>query len=96
MATLQEAVVTQTVTREKKRTVMRLNINATPKIKEGETRIKSGFLFLPKEIKDEWRWLERAKWEEGVMRQSYYTDANGMPCKEHYFLCWYPTKWINS
>ena len=90
MATLQEAVVTQTVTREQKRTVMRLNINATPKIKEGETRIKSGFLFLPKEINYEWRWLEKAKWEETVIKTG--NVARYSPCP--YMLIWAATQWL--
>ena len=30
----------------------------------GTTRIRSGFLFLPKRIYGELRWLEFAKWEE--------------------------------
>lgn len=30
----------------------------------GEYRYKSGFLFFPKRIKDETRWLEFAKWKE--------------------------------
>lgn len=27
-------------------------------------RVKSGFLFLPKWVAGEWRWLERAKWDQ--------------------------------
>jgi hypothetical protein len=30
----------------------------------GETRMRCGFLFLPKCIQWEWRWLERAVWTE--------------------------------
>ena len=96
MATLQEAVVTQTVTREKKRTVMRLNINATPKRKEGATRIKSRFLFLPKEIKGELRWLEKAKWEEEIMRREYFSKYPGPHNNACYYLEWHPKKWIDS
>ena len=28
----------------------------------GSTRIRKGFLFLPKHIDKEWRWLELASW----------------------------------
>ena len=30
----------------------------------GDTRTRSGFLFLPKTINGETRWLERAEWTE--------------------------------
>ena len=90
MATLQEAVVTQTVTREQKRIVMRLKISTAPKIKEGETRIKSGFLFLPKEIKDEWRWLEEARWKETVIKTGNSNICNS----DAYILIWAATQWL--
>ena len=32
--------------------------------REGETRQVSGFLFLPKGVKHQWRWLEDATWYE--------------------------------
>ena len=32
----------------------------------GEERARSGFLFFPKEVFGEWRWLEFAKWKERV------------------------------
>ncbi len=30
----------------------------------GDVRVVQGFLFIPKCIQDEWRWLEYAKWRE--------------------------------
>ena len=47
-------------------------------------RIKKGFLWLPKKIGLEMRWLEYAEWEE------YYLEANGRRffktiCKEDKF-----------
>ena len=45
----------------------------------GTRRIKRRFLFFPKEINNEVRWLECAKWEE-----QYY-----------YYLTWIPTRWID-
>ena len=54
---------------------------------DGDTRIKSGFLFFPKEIRvgpwNEIRWLEFATWEE-----KYYNYAYG--------TCWKATRWIDD
>lgn len=41
---------------------MRWWVKKSPR--EGEIRIKTGFLFLPKKIKNQWRWLEFAEWEQ--------------------------------
>jgi len=35
-----------------------------PKLKIGTRRIRTGFLFFPKLIQGQWRWLEYASWEE--------------------------------
>lgn len=35
--------------------------------KRGSYRTRSGFLFYPKLIDDEWRWLERTKWDQVMM-----------------------------
>lgn len=32
--------------------------------KTWDTRIKTGFLIIPKKLGDEWRWLEVASWEQ--------------------------------
>ena len=36
----------------------------------GFTRIKQAFLLFPRSIKGDWRWLERAKWEEHLVVHS--------------------------
>ena len=36
-----------------------------------DTRIKTSFLWFPKEINDETRWLERATWKEEVIPTRY-------------------------
>ena len=52
----------------------------------GDTRIKHGFLWLPKCIKKEIRWLECSSWKE----QAYLAKASeGIP-----YLRWIGVKWI--
>jgi hypothetical protein len=46
----------------------------------GDIRVRSGFLLIPKCIRSEWRWLERAEWSE---------EFNG------YDGGWYAHKWVN-
>lgn len=38
----------------------------------GETRIKKGFLFLPKRVDNELRWLEKATWMERYTYNKWY------------------------
>ena len=45
--------------------------------KEGDTRVRSGFLFFPKIINGEERWLEWARWEEEWQFWGY--DAGWVP-----------------
>jgi hypothetical protein len=58
--------------------------------KQGETRVRSGFLWLPMTIDRETRWLERATWEERV---SYYGPRG--QCNVTSFQ-WNPDKWIDD
>lgn len=51
--------------------------------KSGDTRVVEGFLFLPKEINDEIRWLELAYWEETF--RATYMDAR---------FKWRPDRWL--
>ena len=51
--------------------------------KQSETRTRHGFLWLPKKIGNELRWLETAYWEE------MYIDV----CWYNY---WEATKWLES
>lgn len=48
----------------------------------GKKREVEKFLWFPKEIDKEVRWLEKAKWEEAHCFGSY---GNG----------WYPSHWLN-
>lgn len=53
---------------------------AEPEHKVGDTRIKTGFLFFPKCLNDEWRWLEKSSWEQKM-------------CLLTAGLCWESTDW---
>lgn len=50
---------------------MRWGVN---KLKNGEVRESNGFLFLPKKINGETRWLEFARWKEMV---NFRYDTSG-------------------
>lgn len=54
----------------------------------GQTRIKEKFLIFPKKIKNEIRWLEKARWEE-VFKDIY----KGFP---YYYWKkkWVANKWL--
>ena len=64
------------------------------KYDEGYERIKTRFLFFPKRVNDEWRWLEKASWMQSY--EYLYTDVQGEESKDVYRfidLCWVdPTK----
>lgn len=60
-----------------------MRFESKPKPKMGETRIKSKFLFLPKKINNQWRWLEKATWEEVFGYKKYD------------FKSWSANKWLN-
>jgi hypothetical protein len=53
--------------------------------RELDTRFKKGFLFFPKTINDELRWLEVAVW-----KQMYST------CKSPTSLSWEDLQWVND
>lgn len=50
-----------------------------------DTRIKEHFLFFPKEINNEWRWLEKAKYKQ------CYGWWNGLCYKG-----WIDKEWIDE
>lgn len=50
--------------------------------KISDTRVKHKFLFLPLCIKNEWRWLEKTKWEQQCVHYDGFD----------YF--WKNTKWV--
>lgn len=53
---------------------MRIVLKTKPK--GGDTRIKSGFLWFPKIIQNEIRWLEYATWHETYYQSVPYWDAD--------------------
>ena len=53
--------------------------------KMGDTRIKRRFLFFPKRIGKDERWLEFATWEE----EYFYSSSLG-------YGGWFVEKWINK
>jgi len=59
--------------------------------KLGDTRIKSGFLFLPRCINHETRWLEKATWQERYGEYLSFGPGNGMPIP---MPGWLHDKWI--
>lgn len=73
---------------------MRLQINRGRQPQEGETRICKAYLWLPKRIGDEWRWLETATW-----RQEYRALHVLVPernCLNSWTtLHWVDTEWIS-
>ena len=61
--------------------------NTTPFPKDGNTRIVTKFLLLPKCIKNEWRWLETATYEE-----VYRPGADGGVLIRH----WCSQSWVDD
>lgn len=64
------------------------------KIEIGKKRIRKKFLFLPKTIKNEWRWLEYAEFEEEFIAVG---RRMSLSCGGGYYDVyeWVLTKWIN-
>lgn len=56
--------------------------------KKGDTRIRTAFLWQPKQIGHESRWLERARWREEV-REVYI--GFGLTAPE-----WVETGWVDN
>jgi hypothetical protein len=59
-------------------------------------RIVTRFLFLPKSVGDETRWLERATWEEKSV--PFYSWVGGLHgfSKEPTSFEWEPVRWIDE
>jgi hypothetical protein len=55
----------------------------------GDTRERQGFLFSPRRIDGEWRWLENAAWIEEFVRE-VRPDVVGQMANYAY---WRPIKW---
>lgn len=60
-----------------------------PALSPGQTRIRRQFLFLPKCIDRETRWLKHARW----IAQCMPIPSSVHP--PHCYLDWRPTKWID-
>ena len=49
---------------------------------DGHMRLRRAFLWLPKLINGQWRWLERATWKEKF-------SHGGIYCEDHWNdICW--------
>ena len=57
------------------------------------TRIKYRFLYLPKRIKYEWRWLEMAMYKEELI---YEPDGHDDYTSWDAGYAWVSTEWINN
>ena len=58
-----------------------------PLPKDGETREITRFLWFPKCIDSEWRWLEKASWEQYYLNLSYASFLDRR---------WFDRKWVQS
>lgn len=56
----------------------------------GDTRIRSGFAFLRKEINGETRWFETVKWKE-TFRETHYSEFFDVWIDFH----WLETDWVD-
>ena len=62
-----------------------------PERKVGDTRFKTGFLFFPKCLNGEWRWLESTIWiQETYLGTGLCADG---PCMD--VLRWRSTDWAD-
>lgn len=71
---------------------MRYKFKTKPPIVAGSRRVKTRFLFLPKTINRETRWLERATWREEVMKVMDHTNTSW---RVSYTLAWRAVEWID-
>jgi hypothetical protein len=63
---------------------MKLRYRAQPNL--GDTREVRAFLWLPKRINGETRWLERAVWEESYIR---------LLMSDWVFIGWRANRWLD-
>lgn len=56
---------------------MRHRITPKPVPALGETRVRTRFLWWPKELGGEWRWLERASWVQLRVQVTSLTPGGG-------------------
>ena len=63
----------------------------------GSMRLRRGFLWAPKTIGWETRWLERARWWEEAQRSLRgYGDAVWVPPRDKWPVQWIPVKWARD
>ena len=62
--------------------------------REGDTRTRTGFLWLPKKLDGEWRWLERATWKQVRMRLHTLTPDGCGYSPGQTRLEWVSTEWV--
>jgi len=67
---------------------MRKHCPNKERIKDGTERILERFLWFPKRINEECRWLEKAKWVESSQRMWDITCG-------HEWIEWRVIKWLN-
>jgi len=72
---------------------MRIKTKEKARYKDGDELICSGFLFLPKKISNEWRWLERASWRQQAISVSAL-DPDVLTDME--FLDWVCIEWVDD
>jgi len=72
---------------------MRLKIKQSQNLKEGEVRVCKGFLWLPKYLDREWRWLEFAEWAQMTMRLPPLAVEVGCYSPGQTPLQWVSTEW---
>jgi len=72
---------------------MRLKLNPKPKLLEGDTRTITKFLLLPNYLDNEWRWLERAKQKQVVMKLTQIATDGETGSRENTFLKWVSIGW---
>ena len=71
---------------------MRWLLRTKHSIKAGETRVRTGFLFIPRCIGGECRWLEKACWQEIAYLGSALIGHRMMP---NSVIKWRVQQWIS-
>jgi hypothetical protein len=61
--------------------------------REGDTRVKTAFLWLPKKLDNEWRWFEKARYKQKLMRMIVIVHG-GCYTPGNYKLKWVSTEWV--
>lgn len=74
---------------------MRFKLKTKSGPEEGDERIVGGFLWFPKYIGREWRWLEHAKWLQIVRRLTQIVPDGGCYSPGQTYLSWCDAEWVN-